>query len=251
MTNQQIHELKTTNQILAVVVVVFAIVLGIVVGKQQAWIKNQPSQPIPKRELSGEVVTLAPSKIELSKPLNLLIQSRRSNQQITAKPLTMGELGSLVWSMQGITASWGERAVSSIRASYPLTVSVLVRNVEGIEAGLYIFEPEESSLKKVSGFDDKLAEGIFKTNLSLAQSPVVVAISGSNVKLKNKLDGKDQPELLYFEAGQAAQNGTLEAESLGLSVSPTTMVDGTETVFKTTPDEIMLSLFAVGHPKAE
>jgi hypothetical protein len=251
MTNLQIKELKTTNQILALVVVLLAITLGIVVGKQKAWIKNQPSEPVPQREIGPGTVPLQPSKVDLAKPLNQIIQSRRSNQQIIQKPLVLDQLASLIWSMQGITASWGERAVPTIRGAFPLTVSVIVRNVEGIEPGLYVYDPEEASLKMVNGFDTVLAETTFKSNLSLSHAPVVVGISGSKIKLKNKMDGQEHLELLYLEAGHATQNGTLEAESIGLSVSPATLVENANAVFKTTSDEVMLSLFAVGYPKAE
>lgn len=252
MTNQQIKELKITNQILALLVVIFAVLLGVVVGKQKAWLKNQPEMPIPQRVLNGEEVLIQPTKEDLGKPLNQIIQNRRSNQQIVGKALRAEQLASLMWAMQGITASWGERAVPTTRAAFPLTVNVIVKNIEGIKPGLYIFDPSTTSLKQVEGFEQGLAESAFASNLSLSQAPAVIAISGSKTKLKNKMEGIEHNELLYFEAGHAVQNAALEAETLGLSISPVSQLDETiNGVFKSTTDEMMVSLFAVGYPKAE
>lgn len=252
MSEARLKEIKITNQILAITVVILALSLGLVVGKQNAWIKNQPEEVIPQRQLSEESVLVTPTKIMTDKPLNQLIASRRSNQQIQAIPIKADQLAVILWSMQGITASWGERAIPTIRAAYPLTLSVLVRNVEGLSSGLYIFDPPSQSLIKATSFDEVEAQKDLADSVSLNQAPVIIAISGSQAKLKNKMAGIEKNELLYFEAGHAVQNAHLEAESMNLSISPIIQWEESwKNALKLPEDELLITLLAVGYPVAQ
>ncbi|HXF91439.1 MAG TPA: SagB/ThcOx family dehydrogenase, partial [Nitrospiraceae bacterium] len=66
---------------------------------------------------------------------------RRSVRQFSDAPLTLDDLGQLLWAVQGVTDQSGLRTAPSAGALYPLEVYVLAGNVQGLSIGLYRYRP--------------------------------------------------------------------------------------------------------------
>ncbi|MDY7040425.1 MAG: nitroreductase family protein, partial [Chloroflexota bacterium] len=64
------------------------------------------------------------------------LTSRHSVRSFTADPLTLAEIGQLLWAAQGITRDWGARTAPSAGALYPLEVYVATAE------GLYHYVPQ-------------------------------------------------------------------------------------------------------------
>ena len=78
---------------------------------------------------------------------------RRSGREYTAEPLTLAELGQLLWAAQGVTSDEGGRTAPSAGARYPLELFAVIRDVEDIDPGVWRYEPEEHALSPAGGGD--------------------------------------------------------------------------------------------------
>jgi len=85
------------------------------------------------------------------------IQGRRSERGFVPAPLTMGQLSQLLWAAQGITDPHPDlvhrflRAAPSAGAQYPLDLYVVAGLVEGLEAGVYHYRPQEHEVVAPNG----------------------------------------------------------------------------------------------------
>ncbi|MEW6458393.1 MAG: nitroreductase family protein [Bacillota bacterium] len=74
---------------------------------------------------------------------------RRSERSFRAAPLKLEQLAQLLWAAQGITdphpdpAQRFRRAAPSAGAQYPLDLYPVVGEIEGLEAGIYRYRPQE------------------------------------------------------------------------------------------------------------
>ena len=79
----------------------------------------------------------------------------RSIRGYVDEPLTLDEVMQLLWAAQGITLpQYGFRTAPSAGGTYPLEIYALTKphGVEGLEAGIYHYEPREHRLvTKVGG----------------------------------------------------------------------------------------------------
>lgn len=143
------------------------------------------------------------------------IQNRRSKRVYTEEPVSMADLSQMLWSAQGVTDESGHRTAPSARGVYPHTLFVVVRNVEGLDAGLYRYEPETHSLSDLgmANAGDMLSEAGVQDNSKNA--PVVVAIATAYAKAQEMFPNNPQ-SVSDLEAGHIGQNLYLQAESLGL-----------------------------------
>jgi SagB-type dehydrogenase family enzyme len=129
-----------------------------------------------------------------------------------------------------------------------LEVYLVAGNVDGLAAGVYHYLPVEHALNRVSGGDKRsdLAEAALNQEW-IADAPGVIVIAGvfsrTNVKY-----GERTTRYVYMEAGSAAQNVYLQAESLGLG---TVFVGAfyelmVQSALELTEEEIPLVIMPVG-----
>jgi len=146
------------------------------------------------------------------------ISARRSRRDFLDRPLTLGQVGQLLWSMQGCTGEGCLKAAPSAGATFPLEVFAVVGSggVTGLEAGVYRYLPEdhELSLHREGDVRDALAEA------ALGQpwvrfAPVVFVVAAEAARTTGRY-GDRGVRYVHMEAGHAAQNLALQCESLGL-----------------------------------
>ncbi|NNG14682.1 MAG: nitroreductase, partial [Gammaproteobacteria bacterium] len=86
----------------------------------------------------GEYISLPPTTVATNgQPLEKLFQQRRSVRTFSKAPLSLAELGQLLWAAQGITHPKGLRTSPSAGALYPLELYVVTGKVEGLPPAVY------------------------------------------------------------------------------------------------------------------
>ena len=148
------------------------------------------------------------------------IQARRTARTFTDQPLTLSEVSALLWSGQGITdKKENKRAAPSAGALYPLELLVAVKSqgVKELPAGLYQYQPPGHLLLPLSNQDlsKKIADAALNQDW-VAAAPVIVLITADYSRTAKKY-GERAPRYVHLEAGHAAENILLEAQSLGLA----------------------------------
>jgi SagB-type dehydrogenase family enzyme len=141
---------------------------------------------------------------------------RRSVRSYKDKALTVEEVSQILWSVQGKTAEWGGRTVPSAGATYPLEIYLVAGKVEGIEPGVYHYNPANHSItiKKQSDVRSKLAIAALGQEY-IAKAPISIVISAIYERTTRRY-GERGIRYVYMEAGHAGQNCHLQCETMGL-----------------------------------
>ena len=173
--------------------------------------------------IMGEVMAQEKRIIELPKPtqagqfsLGQLLQQRRSLREYSSQPVSLAEVGQLLWAAQGITHSRGLRTAPSAGALYPLELYLVAGNVTGLEAGVYHYQIHKHRLvQHVPGDKRKALAQAAYMQTWLSDAPVVIVFS-ADYKRTSKKYGKRAKRYVHMEVGYAGQNLFLQAEDLGL-----------------------------------
>ncbi len=142
---------------------------------------------------------------------------RRSVRNYSHRPLTLAELSQLLWAAQGLSSPRGLRTTPSAGALYPLEIYIMVASVNQLASGIYKYDCRKHLLLK-TGESDIRAE-LFDAGLrqgAIKNAPVIMIICAVYERITAKY-GERGIRYTYMEAGHAAQNVYLQAESLGLA----------------------------------
>lgn len=169
----------------------------------------------------GAISVVLPQSIALPTPqlkgamsLEETLAKRRSVREFSDEPLTMEEIGQLLWAAQGITSPTGQRTAPSAGALYPLEVYVVKRD------GVFRYEPAQHQLRAHARGD--LRQPLFVAALeqeAVKVAPVDFVIAAAYERLAVKY-GDRAPRYAHIEAGHAAQNILLQAVALKLGAVP-------------------------------
>lgn len=185
-------------------------------------------------------------------PIETAIFKRRSAKAYADTPITLSQLGQMLWSAQGITSDDGKRTSPSRGAVYPVTLFVVADKVTDLDKGLYQYIPEEHALGLVRNGDlGSNWETITKQTYPQA-APAVVMVSGDIYKQYARY-GDITERLVTQETGHIGQNMYLQAESLGIG---TVVLGGFDTevartFLGTEPQEKVLYLIPIGNHAEE
>jgi SagB-type dehydrogenase family enzyme len=142
--------------------------------------------------------------------LEAVLAARRSVRSWTADPLPVADLGQLMWSAQGITASLGRRTAPSAGALYPLELYALTAE------GVHQYVPGGHRMAQLSADDvrDRIPAQSF-----LRSAAAIFVITADFTRTEARY-GEDAERFVQLEAGHAAQNLLLQANALGLGAVP-------------------------------
>ncbi len=173
---------------------------GVVEGRERTIV-------LPEPDLSGEM------------SVEEAIYRRRSIRSYLREPLTLKELGQLLWAAQGITFTQrGFRAAPSAGATYPLVIYVSVKEggVEGLSSGIYRYEPFGHLLYfvKPGDFSGELARAALDQRW-VREAPICIVIA-ADFERTVSVYGERGIRYVYMEAGHIGQNIYLQATALGL-----------------------------------
>lgn len=190
--------------------------------------------------------------------LGPLLMRRRSTRGFGSRPLSLAQVALLAWAAQGRTTD-GRRSCPSAHALYPLTLTIVAGEVEGLPAGTYRYDPEHDALTPVAEGDhrDRVAETTLADRSWLRRSAALLLLSGD-------LEGAarhfaDQPptgrrgeRYVWLEAGHASQNIYLQAAEADLGAVLVAGFDDDRLLGLTPavvpPGHHPLGILGVGHP---
>lgn len=144
------------------------------------------------------------------------LKTRRTIREYADKPITLHQLGQLLWAAQGITSPEGSRTAPSAGPTYPLELYVVAKNVTGLTAGVYHYVPALHSLEQLSTANKMNDIYIASSKQApLLECPAAIIITGEYDRTIKKY-GNRGVRYVQLEAGTAAENIELQAVSLHL-----------------------------------
>ncbi|MDJ0768308.1 MAG: SagB/ThcOx family dehydrogenase [Ilumatobacter sp.] len=196
--------------------------------------------------MSPSSVVDFPSPTESTLPLEVTLRRRRSGREFGADPLTVAEVGQLLWAAQGITADWGGRTAPSAGALYPLELYAMT------SSGAMRYVPDGHRAESTAERDlraDLMAAALDQE--AVGRAPLVVAVIVVPARTAAKY-GDRAPRYADLEAGHAAQNLLLQAVAIGLIAVPIGAFDDEAVggVLQLPDGQEPRYLLAVGHPPA-
>lgn len=227
-----------------------ALLLGVALGLYFFRFREAPVFPV----LADGITSLPEPRLHGGISVEEVIKRRRSIRSYADSPLTLAEVGQLLWAAQGITdPKSGFRAAPSAGATYPLEVHLVVGEgtVAGLAAGVYRYLPEGHRLER------RLA-GDLRARLAAAAlgqpwveaAPITIVITAIYQRTTARY-GERGVRYVHLEAGHVGQNIYLQAVALELgTVAVGAFRDAEVAELLGLPqDEVPLYLFPVGRKR--
>lgn len=152
-------------------------------------------------------------------PVEQAIRERHSVRSFADTPMALSDLAWLLVSGNGVLDRRGgtdRRATPSAGALYPIELYVIARSVSGLAAGLYHFQPQDSTLARVAEGDfSRELRGAANDQSWVASSPATIIITARFDRTTQKYADRGY-RYVYMESGMVAENICLQATSLGL-----------------------------------
>lgn len=190
---------------------------SMIAERKEAVVGEMMEYPMPRVKAIQEVINLPQPKVASDVSVEETLASRRSRRSFAEEPVSLAEVSQVLWAAQGITDEKGHRAAPSAKSAYPYTLYVVVRNVAGLDAGLYQYMPQQHQLGDlgVANAGDLLtAAGVQE---GAQQAPVVIVLSAAYAKMQQVFPDNDPHKNTYLEGGHIGQNIYLQVEGLGMS----------------------------------
>jgi len=181
------------------------------------FLKVQPLNNYQKKIIMENEIILPHPQTKSPTSVEEAILKRRSVREYKDEPLSLGEVSQLLWAAQGITDfEKGFRTIPSAGALYPLEIYVTGR-IQGAAEGVYQYYPQNHSIVKIRDKDlrEELSEAAYSQKC-VSQAPLNIIFTGVYERMAAKYGEEKAPRYTHLEAGHAAQNVYLQAQSLGL-----------------------------------
>jgi len=164
-----------------------------------------------------KMIKLPAPKLKGTMSVEEAIYKRRSRRSYAELPLSLEELGQVLFAAYGITDTIrGLRASPSAGATYPMEIYLVAGEVENLEKGLYHYIPEKHSIELVKPGD--IREPLRRASLGqsmITEAPVSVIIAAES-KRTTSVYGERGTRYIDMEVGHIGQNIYLQCEALGL-----------------------------------
>ena len=192
-----------------------------------------------------------PTMIELPAPdlngalsLEQVLHERRSVREYATAPLTLGEIGQVLWAGQGITDDEGHRTAPSAGARYPLELYAITPT----DLMHYMPVGHRVETRADTTTLEALPDAAFDQEF-VGSAPLVVVIAADPARTEQEY-GAVAGDLVNREAGHVAQNILLQATALGLAAVP---IGGFDTaavarLLALPPGQLVSYLIPVGEP---
>ncbi|MCD6117367.1 SagB/ThcOx family dehydrogenase [bacterium] len=162
------------------------------------------------------IITLPEPDRNGSVSLEEAISTRRSIREFSKKPVDITELSQILWSAQGSLGEEIGRTAPSAGGTYPIEVYALVMRVNDVKPGIYLYKPENHTLKLVKrGKFAKLLKQAALSQESIELAPLNIIIAARFQRTESRY-GSRAKRYVYMECGHVGQNVQLEACSLGM-----------------------------------
>ncbi len=212
-----------------------------------------PSAVVPTQETKS--IPLPSPAYKSNTSVESALKSRRSIRSFVDQSVPLKVASQLLWSAQGVTAEWGERTTPSAKSTFSLSVYLIANKIDGLNSGQYLYVPgERTPVHTLTPIKEgEFGEAIF-TSLnqnSFKDVPGVLVITGDMAKMASSFGGIAHDKEVYLEAGHAAQNLFLQAETLkiGLVVNSTFNDSIIRNIISIPDNETIIYLIPFGVPK--
>ncbi|GAB6058635.1 SagB/ThcOx family dehydrogenase [Desulfonatronum parangueonense] len=201
--------------------------------------------------MTNSNLALPPPILAGETSLEQALNKRRSVRRFSNQPLTLQEIGQLLWATQGISDhNRGFRTAPSAGATYPLEVLVVVADAKELAPGLYRYHPQGHELRIMKQGDHRSA--LFRAAMSqspIDSAPATIVITAVQERTESRYGGRAE-RYVAMEAGHAAQNLSLQAVALDLGTVVIGAFDDTRITELLTlhSGESPLYLIPVGRP---
>lgn len=199
--------------------------------------------------MADQIVLPAP-RLRGSVSLEATLAARRSVRSYRRGSLSLTKLGQLLWAAQGMTSPQGFRTAPSAGALYPLEMDLISGDVASLPAGIYRYASRAHALRLRWRGDCRAAlREVSCQQHEVADAPAILMISGVYARTEAKYADRAE-RYVHMEAGHAAQNVGLQAESLGLATVMLGAFDdhGVSSVLELADEEAPLALLPVAYP---
>lgn len=164
-------------------------------------------------------VTLPPFVPSRPMTLDETLRKRRSVREFAPKPLSLGQLGYLLWASTGIQRTghgYDFRTAPSAGALYPIETYIVVNSVKDLQSGIYHYGIRRHELErmKVGDLGGEIAAAALGQDMC-ATAPAVLIWTAVFARSTWKY-GQRAYRYIYLDAGHIAENLALAAVSLGL-----------------------------------
>jgi SagB-type dehydrogenase family enzyme len=157
--------------------------------------------------------------------LGALLRERRSCRAFASRALPLEAFSALAAAAQGVVEvapvgdghSMVRRAAPSAGGLYPLELHAFARRVDGLDDGLYAYDPLAHALEQLRGgdLDAELAAALYAWPF-IAGANVLLALVARFAQTQRKYGPRGYRYIL-LEAGHAVENVCLRAAELGLA----------------------------------
>ncbi len=159
----------------------------------------------------GQVTQLPAPDTTGAVPLEQAIAQRRSKRSFTDEPLSLAQIGQLLWSAQGITEPQrGFRAAPSAGALYPLELYVVAAD------GVYHYQPEGHQARRHMAGDQRAALAAACLGQGAVQQAGASFVFTAVFERTRAKYGPRADQYVHNEVGAAGENLCLQAVALGL-----------------------------------
>jgi SagB-type dehydrogenase family enzyme len=200
--------------------------------------------PAPAQEIS-----LPAPRLSGALSVEQALRTRRSVRAFADAPLTLLEVGQLLWAAQGITQA-GNRTAPSAGALYPLELYVAAGRVEGLTAGVYRYLAAGHRLQRVLTRDVRVELSQAALGQDCVRDAPAVLVFAAVERRTTRKYGARGVRYVHMEVGHAAQNAFLQVTALGLAAVVIGAFDDTavQESLALPPQESALYLLPVGRP---
>ena len=173
-------------------------------------------------------ISLPPPQLKGRFSLEEMIAKRRSVRTFLAEPLTLSQLGQILWAAQGLSAERTLKTAPSAGATYPLEIFVLIGKQsittseaqlasDELQAGIYHYEAQSHSLRLHKPGDSRpdLARAAVNQEFVLG-APVDIVICALYHRTCSRY-GKRGERYTHMEVGHVGENIHLQAVALDLA----------------------------------
>lgn len=156
-----------------------------------------------------------------------LLTARQSERVYTDEPITQEQLAFMLWSSQGIKMQRGVstfRPVPSGGARHPFELYIVVKNVVGLEPGIYHYVPTKNIGEKavtiermaplLDDYDKKMNDLLVGQKWAI-KAPVILFVSCIPYRAEWRY-GQHAHRVMLIDLGHIGQNMMLSATAVGL-----------------------------------
>lgn len=180
---------------------------------------DTPAPLIPSSSSGGSpegAITLPAPRTNGNVSVEEALKDRRSIRVYAEVPLTLSDIGQVLWAAQGVTDDRGYRTAPSAGALYPLEIYLVAGDVMDLEPGVYHYQPGEHLLVRTVAGDRRAAlqaAAVNQTSVGKAPATIVIAAVPDRTTAKY---GDRGMRYVFMEAGHASENIYLQAEAINL-----------------------------------